>query len=77
MMNTVLTVVTVGETGISWHVFQKNAHKTQESLISGMSDILCEKVDIYMLPIQGIKMFRPFTIISKICRQHDHVKRAN
>ena len=25
--------------GVSWHVFQKNAHKTQESLISGMSDI--------------------------------------
>ena len=24
----------VGETGVSWHVFQKNAHKTQESLIS-------------------------------------------
>ena len=30
---------TVGESGVSWHVFQKNAHKTQESLISGMSDI--------------------------------------
>ena len=29
----------VGESGVSWHVFQKNAHKTQESLISGMSDI--------------------------------------
>ena len=28
----------VGESGVSWHVFQKNAHKTQESLISGMSD---------------------------------------
>ena len=31
----------------------------------------------YVLPIQGIKMFRPLMIISKICRKHDHVKRAN
>ena len=38
--------VHVGETGVSWHIFQKNAHKTQESLISGMSD--SEKVDIYV-----------------------------
>ena len=29
----------IGETAVSWHVFQKNAHKTQESLISGMSDV--------------------------------------
>ena len=29
--------------------FQKNAHKTQENLISGMSDVLVsEKVDIYV-----------------------------
>ena len=34
---------TVGETGVSWHVFQKNAHKTQESLISGMSDVLVKR----------------------------------
>ena len=33
----------VGETGVSWHVFQKNAHKTQESLISGMSDALVKR----------------------------------
>ena len=33
----------LGETGVSWHVFQKNAHKTQESLISGMSDVLVKR----------------------------------
>ena len=33
----------IGETGVSWHVFQKNAHKTQESLISGMSDVLVKR----------------------------------
>ena len=39
----------VGETGVSWHVFQKNAHKTQESLLLGMSDVLVsEKVEIYV-----------------------------
>ena len=26
-----------------------------------------------MLPMKGIKMFRPFTIILKIYRKHDHV----
>ena len=36
-------ISTVGETGVSWHVFQKNAHKTQESLISGMSDVLVKR----------------------------------
>lgn len=30
-----------------------------------------------MLLIQGIKMFGPVTIILKICRKQDHVKRAN
>ena len=29
----------VGEMGVSWHVSQKTSPKTQESLISGMSDI--------------------------------------
>ena len=33
----------IGETGVSSHVFQKNAHKTQESLISGMSDVLVKR----------------------------------
>ena len=44
-----LGIKRVGETGVtsSWHVFQKNAHKTQESLLSGMSDVPSEKVDIY------------------------------
>ena len=44
----------VGETVVSWHVFQKIAHKTQQSLISGMSDT-SEKLGTSMLPIQGIK----------------------
>ena len=29
--------------GVSWHVFHKNAHKTQESLISAMSDVLVKR----------------------------------
>ena len=33
----------IGETGVSWHVFQKNAHKTQENLMSGMSDVLVKR----------------------------------
>ena len=45
---TYLTKIYLGETGVSWHIFQKNAHKTQESLISGMSDTTGEKVDIYV-----------------------------
>ena len=38
-----MNVLRVGETGVSWHFFQKNAHKTQESLISGMSDVLVKR----------------------------------
>ena len=38
-----LGIKRVGETGVSWHVFQKNAHKTQESLLSGMSDVLVKR----------------------------------
>ena len=44
--------------------FQKNAHKTQESLISGMSDVLVKRYTS-MLPIQGIKNVRPVRLFQK------------
>ena len=43
MMRIQLTMCTVGETGVCWHIFQKNAHKTLKSLISGMNDVLVKR----------------------------------
>ena len=75
VMSHVVFCHSIGETGISWHVFQKNSHKTQESKISGMSDVPVKRYTS-VLPIQGIKFFRPLTIISKICCKHDHVRQT-
>ena len=40
---------TVGEMGVSWHVFQKNAHKMQKSLNFRNEWCSSEKVDIYII----------------------------